>query len=181
VAKKAHFVLIGIIAAVAIGLSFAYSFGQFPFNAANSGASDIIHEHAILAVFIDGVGIDFSQMQYQLRHVKVHFEDGDGDIIHMHTKGVTLGFLFETLLMQFNGECLTTDYGTQHCNDGEKTLKFFVNGEKNEMYDSYVPNDGDRILISYGTDDQEEINEQLDVAEKLGQIKLGPWLTHMKP
>ncbi len=34
----------------------------------------------------------------------------------------------------------------------DKTLKFIVNGVKNDSYDKYVLNQGDRIALSYGNE-----------------------------
>jgi hypothetical protein len=97
----------------------------------------------------------------------VHFENGDGDAIHKHATGVDIGFLFETLGMKFLSECITMDDGTEYCNDSNHTLKFFVNGVRNDMYNNYVLNDGDRILLSYGSETQEQIDEQLRAVEIL--------------
>jgi hypothetical protein len=52
--------------------------------------------------------------------------------------------------------------GTNYCNEGDKTLKFFVNGVSNNAYDRYVLRDGDRILISYGSETEEQIQQQLN-------------------
>lgn len=44
---------------------------------------------------------------------------------------------------------------------------FFANGVRNDMYNSYVMNDGDKILLSYGSEGQEEIDVQLNTVETL--------------
>ena len=53
------------------------------------------------------------------------------------------------------------DNGTQYCNDGDRTLKLYVNGKRNALYGDYEFNDLDRILISYGSDNETVITAQL--------------------
>ncbi|MGH9909891.1 MAG: hypothetical protein ACRD32_04560, partial [Nitrososphaerales archaeon] len=82
-------------------------------------------------------------------------------LIHRHATGVDLGFLFESFKMKFDSQCVTLGNGTSYCDEGDKTLKFFVNGVRNDMYGKYVLKDGDKILISYGKETQEQIEGQL--------------------
>ena len=54
------------------------------------------------------------------------------------------------------------DGGPSYCNDGDKTVKIFVNGKKNRSFDDYELSDLDQILITYGDESDEEIEAQLD-------------------
>jgi len=166
--RRSQLIFIGIIAAVAAGIAYGvYSYTGSPLRTANFGAVGSAHEHAVFRFFINGQEVDFSQPQYQLKSRYIHFEGGDGDTIHKHATNVDLGFLFETMGMKFTNECITMDNGTQYCNDGNNTLKFFVNGGKNDMYNNYVLKDNDKILISYGSEDLQKIREQLNVLDGL--------------
>ena len=40
-----------------------------------------------------------------------------------------------------------------------------MNGARNDMYDKYVLQDGDKILLSYGSESEEEIRGQLNTLE----------------
>jgi hypothetical protein len=40
----------------------------------------------------------------------------------------------------------------------------------NDQYDKYVIRDGDRILITYGSEDEEQIREQLSSVDRLAGI-----------
>ena len=166
--RRSQLISIAIIAAVAAGVAYGvYSYTQNPPRTANFGALGLTHEHTAFRLFINGQTIDFSQPKYQVKSQYVHFENGDGDTIHKHATGVDIGFLFETLGIKFTSECITMDDGTAYCNDGNTTLKFFVNGVSNNKYNNYVPQDGDRILLSYGSESQEQIDEQLKALEIL--------------
>ena len=64
--------------------------------------------------------------------------------------------------MDFNKDCITPDDKEKLCSDGNNKLKFFVNGKENNEFENYVFNDLDKILISYGNENQEQIKNQLD-------------------
>lgn len=160
--RRSQLIFIGIIAAVAAGIAYGvFSYAQNPPRTANFGAVGSEHVHAAFRLFINGHAVDFSQAKYQVKSRYIHFEGGDGNTIHRHATGVDLGFFFETLGMRFTSECFTMDDGKQYCNGESNTLKFFVNGARNNMYNNYVLNDGDKILISYGSEGQQQIDEQL--------------------
>jgi len=165
--RKGRLIAIGIIAAVAIGVGFAvYNYAQHPPRNANFGAVGSEHEHAAFKLFINNVEpIDFAQNQYQVKSRYIHFEANNGALVHRHATGVDIGFLFESFGMKFDNNCFTLDNGTSYCNDGDKTIKFYVNGVRNQMYDKYVLEDGDRILITYGNETPEQIDAQLNTLE----------------
>jgi hypothetical protein len=118
-----------------------------------------IHTHADFKVYLDGKAIDFAKPQYMVKAKYVHVEDMDGDVIHFHATGVTIGEFFRTLGMKFDNKCFVKD-GKNYCTDAQNTLKFYVNGEPNEFYGDYLTSDLDKILISYGPKD-EDVSAQL--------------------
>lgn len=134
------------------------------FTSRPAGPPGSAHEHADIKVYVDGRSVDFSQQKYLVRSDYVHFEGGPGlgDVIHVHATDVTLGFLFDTLGITFNSTCLVLDTGTTSCNGGGKTLKLYVNGERNTLFDDYEVNGFDKILITHGDETEEEIQAQLD-------------------
>ena len=119
------------------------------------------HLHADIKVYINGKAIDFSQRKYQLAARFIHFEDGIGDVIHTHATSLTLGHLFKSLGMDFNSNCLTFE-GQAYCNDVDKTLKFYVNGQKSNEFDNRVIKDLDKYLVSYGNENESEMQKQLN-------------------
>jgi hypothetical protein len=162
--RKNQLILIGIIAAVVIAAGVGlYGYAQNPPSTAKFGPVGSAHEHAAMKLFVNNVEpVDFSQSQFQVKHRLIHFEDNNAVIIHRHATNIHLGFFFETLGMKFNSQCITLPNGTSYCNEGDKTLKFYVNGVRNDMYDKYVPEDGDLILISYGSETEDQIKQQLN-------------------
>lgn len=166
--RRSQLITIGIIAAAAAGLAYGvYSYALNPPAEAGFGAVGSTHIHSALKLFIHDQTVDFSQPKYQVRSQLVHFENGDGDTIHTHATRVHIGYLFQTLKIKFTSECLTMDNGENYCNDGNNTLKFYVNGVRNNMYDKYVLNQDDRVLLSYGSESQEQIDAQLKILDDL--------------
>ena|SRR3989338_1156072 len=125
------------------------------------------HNHADIKVYILGGTIDFRLLQYQLRDDLTHFENGDGDVVHTHATGITLGYIFKTLSMELTEECIKTNMGKKYCNDDNAMLKVFVKS-RNSDWESisyaadYVIQDLDKILVTYGTESEEEIKEQME-------------------
>lgn len=119
------------------------------------------HIHADIKVYINGQSIDFSQKKYQLTTSYIHFEDGIGDVVHIHATGLTMGHLFKSLNGDFNNNCLNFE-GKSYCNDNNKKLKFYVNGRPNDEFGYYFIKDLDKILVSYGSESSAELQTQLN-------------------
>ena len=120
------------------------------------------HEHASLLVRIFGDKFDFSATTYQIKSSWIHFEESDGNTIHRHSSGVTLGYLFETLNIVIDQDCYIFSDGRQFCTNEDYSLKFFINGDSVNSINDYVIQDDDRILISYGNETEAQITDQLN-------------------
>ncbi len=131
------------------------------------------HIHADFKVYIDGHAIDFAKRDYMVKAPYVHIEGMNGDVIHVHATGVTIGEFFRTLGMKFGAQCFTLNKKQKYCTGDSKTLKFYVNGEPNDLYDDYLIGDQDKILISYGNDMPEEIEKQLSSITDYARIESG--------
>ncbi len=126
-----------------------------------------VHEHADFKVYILGKAFDFTQEKYQSTEGKelnpaLHLHDGNGNVIHKHKSGVTLGEFFQSLKMELTKGCLRLDTGEAYCSGPVNTLKVWVNGAPSEKFDTLEFHDGDRILISYGSEDSKALQAQMD-------------------
>lgn len=125
------------------------------------------HAHFDFKVIINGKALDFAQAKYQSVDKKdldewIHFHNSNGNIVHIHKRGIKLGEFINSLKMNLTSTCFTLDTGEKFCNQGGSTLKMFVNGKENNQYDQYVPQDIDRLLISFGSDSQKALQAQID-------------------
>mgnify|MGYP001161263620 FL=1 len=120
------------------------------------------HVHASMLVRIFGDKFDFSAPSYQVKSAWIHFESSDGETIHRHASGTTFGYLFENMGMIINAECFIFPDGRQFCTNEDYSLKYYVNHQAVSDINNYVLKDQDRILISYGSESQEQIEKQLE-------------------
>lgn len=146
------------------------------------GVLDSAHIHADWKIYVNGKALDLSDKDHMGRMRNnlpvssfIHVDSGSpapektGDILHMHATGAPLWIFFESVGMKLDKNCLELEGGKKYCNDNKNSLKFYVNGVKNEQYGQYVFNDLDKILLSYGAKG-EDIKAQLasitDFAER---------------
>lgn len=125
------------------------------------------HAHFDLGIYLSGKAVDLSLDKYQdsdknKLDPNAHFHDGNGKVIHLHKKGVTLGEFFKSLKMELTTTCFTLDSGVKNCNSGTKLLKMFVNGSQNSDFEKYVPQDLDRVLVTFGSETEKQIQTQID-------------------
>jgi len=164
--RKSMLMTAGVLGIVVVIVGYsAYTFvnmqGSVPGAPPGSGVLGDDHTHTSILVKIFGDKFDFSSPAFQIKSSWIHFEGQDGDTIHRHSTGVTLGYLFETLSITVNDECFIFPDGRQFCNSDDYSIKFFINHEQVPNIHDYIGNENDRVLISYGNESPEEIDRQL--------------------
>ncbi len=132
-----------------------------------------VHEHAAIAVFVDGEQLNFGLPQFQLSSRYIHFENHNPYLIHKHATGVPLEMLFASFGMKITPDCIILNHDEfadiktgRFCTGQDQSLVFYVNRE--EYYSDisqYVLKHNDRILVSFG--DAESISKQLAYLESL--------------
>ena len=157
---------LGILSMIGVIVSFAcYEFitstNNVPGAPMNAGKLGDEHIHASLLVSIFGDKFDFSTPNYQVKTPWIHFENQDGDTIHRHSTGVELEFMFNSMKIALDENCFVFPDGRQFCNNDDYSLKFFVNQQQIKDLRTYVVQEDDRILITYGDEDQLDIDKQL--------------------
>ncbi len=123
------------------------------------------HIHTDFKVYLNREVINFNDKKYFVKSAFAHVEQEEneeetGNVLHIHAKGVPLWLFFESLGIKFSSDCFKLDSGEEFCNNDNGKLRFFVNGAENDQFENYVPRNLDKILISYGSND--EISEQLN-------------------
>ena len=157
---------LGILSAIGVIVAFACfefvtSTNNVPGAPENAGKLGDEHIHASLLVSIFGDKFDFSTPNYQVKTPWIHFENQDGDTIHRHSTGVELEFLFNSMSVGVDENCFVFPDGRQFCNNEDYSLKFYINQQLVKDIRQYVIQEDDRILITYGNEDQLAIDKQL--------------------
>ena len=75
---------------------------------------------------------------------------------------MTLNYLFESLGIGIDEDCYIFGDGRQFCTNEDYSLKYFINGDSVNSINDYVVQNDDRILISYGSETEEQIIAQLN-------------------
>ncbi|MDO8624848.1 MAG: hypothetical protein Q7R47_02100, partial [Candidatus Diapherotrites archaeon] len=163
--KQIQFALAGLVVA-AIVLAGFYFLYWVPHQTPPAPAEPI-HWHADFKVYLDNNAFDFSQSKYQSVEgnelsERIHLHENDGNVIHIEGADVLLGEFFNSIGMKFSSTCFVTDTNKSYCDGAAGQLKFFVNGQINTQFENYVPQDLDRILIAYGNETPEQLQQELD-------------------
>lgn len=133
------------------------------------------HYHANFAVYINGeqqkfVGVKYYEetaaMACTIAEVddpkeRAHMHDNIYDVVHVEDKLVTWGNFLQNLSWGLGDDYLKTDTGVLTVDDQHK-LTFVVNGKTVESLYGLIINDEDRVLISYGSEDTDQIKKQYD-------------------
>ena len=165
--RKSTLLAVGILGLIGLIVGYAsFTFVTTPVGAPGSppgaGILGDEHEHASVLVRIFGDKFDFAATTYQIKSSWIHFEESDGNTVHRHSSGVTLGWLFDTLNILIDEDCYNFADGRQFCTNEDYSLKYFINGDRVNSIHDYVVQDDDRILISYGGETEIQINQQLN-------------------
>ena len=119
------------------------------------------HSHAGILVKIFGDEFDFSAPAYQIKSPWIHFESRDGSTIHKHATGVELEYLFNSLSIGLDDQCYIFPDGKQFCTNEEYSLKYFINEKLVSDIRDYEIMEDDKILITFGGETDEQIEDYL--------------------
>jgi len=164
--RKQTLITIGVLAVIAVIVGYAgYMFMNMteaaPGGPENAGALGSEHSHAAILVKIFGDTFEFSGPAFQIKSPWIHFEGGDGTTVHKHATGVKLGYLFDTLSIGLDDQCYVFPDGKSFCSDEDYKLRFFINSDEVPDIRDYEIQEGDRILIVFGSETSDEIEAYL--------------------
>ena len=164
--RKSNLMAAGILTLIALivgysGYVFVTMDADVPGAPDGAGRLGAEHEHASLLVRIFDDKFDFAVPSYQIKSSWIHFEESDGTTIHRHASGVTLDYLFGSLNIGIDSECYSFPDGRQFCTNEDYSLKYYLNHQLVDDINDHVIQDDDRILITFGNETPEQIEEQL--------------------
>ena len=164
--RKTTLMALGILALIGVivgysGYVFVTMDSNVPGAPPGAGKLGSEHIHSSLLVRIFGDKFDFAVPSYQITSSWIHFDDSDGTTIHRHATGIEHGYLFETLNIGIDSKCFIFPDGRQFCTNEDYSLKYYINHQRVSDINDYIFEDGDRILITFGSETPEQIDEQL--------------------
>lgn len=125
------------------------------------------HIHADIKIYLNGEELNLYSPENFEKNQFVHFHETkdktkpNDNVIHIHAKGITLKHFFKSLGIELEKNCFTYNL-KRYCNDGKNTLKIYVNGKRIDNYADYEIKDLDKILVSYGSENEKEIQKQIN-------------------
>lgn len=121
-------------------------------NLDDPGEYGSAHKHMYFETSIANKTVDFSQDKYQLQSKLVHFENGNGEILHVHAKNIDLDMFLSTLDIELNRTCV--DIGQKFCSNETHEMRVYVNSEIVAKPGTYVMEQGDHIMLWYGREEE---------------------------
>lgn len=132
-----------------------------------------IHYHSNFAVYINGerelfeLGTYYEEIQacttaYENNPKgRTHMHDRVNDVIHVHDARVTYGNFFENIGWGIGKDYLIT-LEDKYIPDATHKLTYILNGEEIDSVRTKVIDNMDKLLITYGTESDEEIMKQYE-------------------
>ena len=135
------------------------------------------HEHANFAVFVQGQKFDFNSADYigeegaEFSEV-AHIHRPRYSVVHVHMSGTSWNEFLKSIHIELldptivgvedKTTCLTVPGGKKYCNTDKEKLHFIVNGVKVDGVSDSLITDLDRVLISYGSEDEAALMKQYE-------------------
>jgi hypothetical protein len=121
-----------------------------------------VNYKARFAIFTNGLKRDFSNAMYQELSDDVYISSLDPSVIIVRKPGSTWQDFFNTLPFELTKECLVTGDNQTFCANENETLKFYINGEKNDSLLSLPINNSDMLIVSFGPQNDPQLPSQLN-------------------
>lgn len=116
---------------------------------------------ASFAIYTHGTFRVFTSKMYHNKSAEIYIEGTNPNVILVKKPAATWEDFFNTLPMKLTNECLTTGTKETFCTGDSGTLKFYINEQKVENFVNQKIEDGDRSLITFGKESEEEIQKQM--------------------
>jgi hypothetical protein len=163
------------IAVIALSIVLGFTLGDDNSSTASADPGQATHQHADFALFIEGKQFDFNQPQFISTEDKetdpwVHIHEPRATVVHVHKLGITWDYFLHSLGFKLDDPsfaalaqatpdktCLTIPTGEKYCQTATETFKFYVNGVKVDGVSNTGIHDLDRVLISYGSENEADV------------------------
>ena len=116
------------------------------------------------AIFTNGTFRIFTSPMYHNQSEEVFIEANNPNIVRVKKAEITWEDFFKTLPFKLTKDCLTTGTGQTFCSDDNGKLRFYLNGKEDPNALDRPISNGDRLLVTYGNENEQQIQEQLKKA-----------------
>lgn len=131
-------------------------------STSTSAQTQVIDKQASFAIFTNGTFRVFTASMYHNLSPDVYIEASNPNIVKVKKAGLTWNNFFSTLSFKLTSDCLTTGTKETFCTGNRGTLKFYLNGERNGVVLDQEIQNGDKLLVTFGTESEEVVKQQID-------------------
>lgn len=168
--KKPYLILSALIIFLALGAGFIFLQKQPDKLSYMKNVSKLmvgkkeenVDYKASFAIFTNGTFRVFTAPMYHNLSEDVFIQADNPNVIRVKKAGTTWDDFFRTLPFKLTKACLTTGTGETFCSGENGQLKFYLNGEKTDNLLEQTIQNGDRALITFGEEDETQIQKQLE-------------------
>ncbi len=133
-----------------------------------SKQDETVDYKASFAIFTNGTFRVFSGTMYHNRSDDVFIQADNPNVVLIKKSEIVWNDFFATLPFKLTKDCLTTGTGETFCSNTNSKLRFYLNGkEDSDAFDKQI-NDSDRLLVTYGNENEQQIQKQI---QKIPAIK----------
>lgn len=123
--------------------------------------SSIVDYSASFAIFTNGTFRIFTAPMYHNLSSDVYIRADNPNRVFVKKSNTSWNDFFKTLPFKLTKECLTTGTKQTFCTDINGRLRFYINGKEDiDALDKYIEN-GDKLLVTYGSEGEVQIQKQL--------------------
>lgn len=125
------------------------------------------HTHADLNIYINGERLILAKPANYMKSSFLHLDnnknpDDANSVLHMHAKNIPLWVFFRSLGMNLTRDSLVLTNGQILKNENGNILKFYLNGKRVDDLTDYIFQPLDKLLISFGPENDENVNKQIN-------------------
>lgn len=124
--------------------------------------SQVVEKQASFTIFTNGTFRIFTASMYHNLSEDVYIEASNPNIVKVKKAGITWNNFFSTLPFKLTHDCLTTGTKETFCTGSDGALKFYLNGESSKNALDQEINNGDKLLVTFGEESEDEIKQQLN-------------------
>ena len=133
-----------------------------------SPANRVVDYKAAFAIFTNGTFRVFTAAMYHDQSEDVFIQADNPNIIQVKKSNITWDDFFRTLPFKLTKDCLITGTGETFCSNNISRLGFYLNRKEDPNALDKVISKGDRLLVTYGNENEQQIQNQL---QKIPVIK----------
>lgn len=129
-------------------------------SSAITNISSGVDYSASFAIFTNGTFRIFTAAMYHNLSKDAYIQVDNPNIVYVKKRGITWSDFFNTLPFKLTKDCLITGTKQTFCTNINERLRFYINGKEDANALNYQIEIGDQLLVTYGNENEAQIQKQ---------------------